>query len=70
MIAQYSIEKNCLQYIGVIKASSEALIHAALYALYPQINNIVHIHYFGNLATTTKQARLYHQTNYPKQKYW
>ena len=52
IVTQYSIEKNWLQCAGAIKASSEALTHAALYALHPQINTVIHIHH---LATWQQQ---------------
>lgn len=38
-------EKNSVTCMGSIKASSEALTHAAVYAANPQVNAVIHVHH-------------------------
>lgn len=43
-INKYNIEQNSLECIGLLKASSESLTHAAIYELSSDINAVIHIH--------------------------
>lgn len=59
LVDAWDINRNCLHCTGPIKASSESLTHAALYAYSPQIQAVVHGHdavlwrqYQGYLPTT------------------
>ncbi|MGB0432521.1 MAG: class II aldolase/adducin family protein, partial [Bacteroidia bacterium] len=44
VVENYDIEKNTLTCKGPIKASSEALTHAAVYELSTEINAVIHVH--------------------------
>ena len=44
LVVLADIAANSVSSIGPVKPSSEALTHAALYALSPSINAVVHIH--------------------------
>ena len=43
-VVEWNLEKNALRCTGPMKASSESLTHAAVYACDPAINAILHIH--------------------------
>lgn len=43
-VTGYSIEGNRVQCCGPVQASSEALTHAAIYELSPEIGAVVHVH--------------------------
>ena len=43
-VTRCDIEANCVYCEGPVQASSEALTHAAIYALDPAIRAIVHVH--------------------------
>jgi ribulose-5-phosphate 4-epimerase/fuculose-1-phosphate aldolase len=58
-VEDYSITRNWIECRGQTAASSEALTHAAIYELAPNIGAIVHVHnrrmwehYLGQLPTT------------------
>ncbi len=44
VVEQYDIDENTLTCKGPIKASSEALTHAAVYELSPEIKAVIHVH--------------------------
>jgi len=44
LVTDYDIERNEVLCMGPISASSEAMTHAAIYALDPLITAIVHVH--------------------------
>lgn len=44
LVIRSDIAANSVSSIGPVKPSSEALTHAALYALSPAINAVVHVH--------------------------
>lgn len=44
LVTDYDIDGNALTCRGAVQASSEALTHAALYALEPGIGAVVHVH--------------------------
>lgn len=43
-VTDWDLKANTLSCIGPLKASSESLTHAAVYACDPKINSILHIH--------------------------
>jgi L-ribulose-5-phosphate 4-epimerase len=43
-VVAYNLEKNAITCIGPVKASSESLSHAAIYAKNLMVNAIIHIH--------------------------
>jgi L-ribulose-5-phosphate 4-epimerase len=43
----FDIEKNTVNCIGPVKASSEAMTHAAIYLLDKKITGVVHVHHKG-----------------------
>lgn len=43
-IQQFNIKQNTIDSIGLIKASSESLTHAAIYELSDKIGAVIHIH--------------------------
>ena len=43
-VTDYDMENNRLTCHGPVRASSESLTHAAIYALDPEINAIAHVH--------------------------
>lgn len=45
IVTQYSINQNTVYCSGCIKASSEALTHAAVYELNPAFGVVIHIHH-------------------------
>ncbi|MDX2250255.1 MAG: class II aldolase/adducin family protein [Bacteroidia bacterium] len=47
LVTGYDLEKNFLSCTGPIKASSEALTHAAVYALPESFEAVIHVHHFG-----------------------
>lgn len=64
-VPSWNIEKNTVDCVGKIKASSESLSHAAVYEALPQMGAVIHIHdseYWKlmvervPLQTTTKNA--------------
>ncbi len=65
MVTQFSLAQNSLTCTGPIKASSESLSHAALYAALPRIKAVVHVHHAGiwqklrHLAPTTPDPIAY-----------
>jgi len=46
-VHDYNLEENHLSCRGPVKASSESLTHAAVYACSPDIKAIIHVHTFG-----------------------
>lgn len=44
LVTSYDIDKNTVACTGPVQASSEAMTHAAIYALDPRIGAIVHAH--------------------------
>jgi L-ribulose-5-phosphate 4-epimerase len=46
IVTKYSFEKNSLDCIGRINASSESLSHAAVYESNKNINAVIHVHNF------------------------
>ena len=59
LVTQVDIDANTVSCTGPVKASSEAMTHAAIYALDDSISAIVHVHsgelwrrYLGELPTT------------------
>lgn len=44
LVTDYDIDGNRVSCTGLIQASSESLTHAAIYALNPSINAVVHVH--------------------------
>ncbi|MEB3213655.1 MAG: class II aldolase/adducin family protein [Leptolyngbyaceae bacterium] len=47
LVDHWDIEQNTLHCTGPLKASSESLTHAALYAFSPAIQAVIHIHHRG-----------------------
>jgi L-ribulose-5-phosphate 4-epimerase len=43
-VIAYNVEKNAITCMGPVKASSESLSHAAIYAINPSANAVIHIH--------------------------
>ena len=63
LVTDFNISKNNIQYIGLTKASSESLSHAAIYNSNTEVNAVIHIHhkwmwntYLNDLPTTNKKA--------------
>ena len=59
LVTRVDIDANTVSCVGPVKASSEAMTHAAIYALDDDIGAIVHVHskqlwerYLGDLPTT------------------
>jgi hypothetical protein len=46
-VVDFNLEKNSVTCRGPVKASSESLTHAALYAVSPEIKAILHVHHHG-----------------------
>ncbi|MBE9167607.1 class II aldolase/adducin family protein [Pleurocapsales cyanobacterium LEGE 06147] len=44
-VIDFDWEKNSVTCVGLIKASSEALTHAAVYVANPQVNAVIHVHH-------------------------
>jgi ribulose-5-phosphate 4-epimerase/fuculose-1-phosphate aldolase len=44
-VIDFDWKKNSLTCVGSIKASSEALTHAAVYVANPQVNAVIHVHH-------------------------
>lgn len=44
-VIDFNWEKNSVTCVGPIKASSEALTHAAVYIANPQVNAVIHVHH-------------------------
>ena len=44
-VTDYDWHKNYVVCRGLIKASSETLTHAAIYAAEPRVNSVVHVHH-------------------------
>ncbi|GAB4540752.1 MAG: hypothetical protein Tsb0014_32230 [Pleurocapsa sp.] len=44
-IVDFDWERNSVTCLGLIKASSETLTHAAIYTANPDINGVVHVHH-------------------------
>jgi len=43
-VIDFDIEKNYLKCTGLIKASSESMTHATIYAIDEKINAVIHVH--------------------------
>jgi L-ribulose-5-phosphate 4-epimerase len=43
-VIAYNVEKNAITCMGPVQASSESLSHAAIYAINPSANAVIHIH--------------------------
>ena len=63
LVTDFDILKNNVHCIGLTKASSESLSHAAIYNSNPEVNAVIHIHhkdmwdtYLNDLPTTNKKA--------------
>lgn len=63
LVKDYDIFKNSVNCIGLTKASSESLSHAAIYESNMDVNAVIHIHnndmwnkYLNDLPTTDKKA--------------
>lgn len=63
LVKDFDISKNNIQCVGLTKASSESLSHAAIYNSNPEVNAVIHIHhkgmwntYLNDLPTTNKKA--------------
>ena len=63
LVTQIDIDANTVSCVGPVKASSEAMTHAAIYALDDGIGAIVHVHsgrlwkrYLGELPTTDAEV--------------
>jgi hypothetical protein len=63
LVKDFDISKNTVHCIGLTKASSESLSHAAIYNSNPEVNAVIHIHHkelwekhLNNLSTTNKNA--------------
>lgn len=63
LVQDYNIDKNLINCIGLSKASSESLSHAAIYESNEDVNAVIHIHnndmwnkYLNNLPTTDIKA--------------
>ena len=44
LVTGFDIEKNQVNCIGLVKASSESLTHGIIYKNLPDINSVIHIH--------------------------
>jgi ribulose-5-phosphate 4-epimerase/fuculose-1-phosphate aldolase len=44
-VIAFDWDKNSVTCVGLIKASSEALTHAAVYVANPQVNAVIHVHH-------------------------
>ena len=55
-ITEFDWQKNFVTCIGSIKASSEALTHAALYVANPETNAIIHVHHLALWQTLMNQV--------------
>lgn len=66
LIKQADTESNWVVSYGLIKPSSEALTHAAVYQANPEINSIIHVHSpeIWNLSHTLKLACTDPSTDY------
>jgi ribulose-5-phosphate 4-epimerase/fuculose-1-phosphate aldolase len=63
LVKDFDISKNSVHCIGLTKASSESLSHAAIYNSNPEVNAVIHTHhndmwdtYLNDLPTTNKKA--------------
>ncbi len=63
LVQEFNIIKNSISCLGLTKASSESLSHAAIYESNVNINAVIHIHHKGmwkkhlnDLPTTSKNA--------------
>lgn len=63
LVTDFDIKNNRVTSIGLTKASSESMSHAAVYMLNKNVNSVIHIHnqnmweqYLNNLPTTNKKA--------------
>ena len=63
LVKDFDISKNNIQCVGLTKASSESLSHAAIYNSNSEVNAVIHIHhkgmwntYLNDLPTTDKKA--------------
>lgn len=45
LVTAWNLDKNVVHCEGPLKASSEALTHAGIYALSPEIKSVIHIHH-------------------------
>ncbi len=45
LVTDFSIAENSLTTVGPIKASSESLTHAAIYASQPHVHAVLHVHH-------------------------
>lgn len=65
IVTRYSIAQNTVHCTGCIKASSEALTHAAVYELNPALAVVIHVHHTAmwqrwlNILPTTQADILY-----------
>jgi hypothetical protein len=48
LVTHCDIERNAVSCTGAVKASSETLTHAAIYALDPAIAAVIHVHHQGH----------------------
>jgi L-ribulose-5-phosphate 4-epimerase len=46
LVTDFSIAENSLTTVGPIKASSESLTHAAIYASQPHVHAVLHVHHY------------------------
>jgi ribulose-5-phosphate 4-epimerase/fuculose-1-phosphate aldolase len=46
MVTGFSISENILHCTGTVKASSEALTHAAFYSAHEYVQAVIHVHHF------------------------
>ena len=64
-VTEYDFERNSLNCVGPIKASSESLSHAIIYESSPETNAVIHIHNMGmwkeyiHKVPTTKTNAMY-----------
>ncbi|MEM7102195.1 MAG: class II aldolase/adducin family protein [Bacteroidota bacterium] len=62
IVTAWNLDKNVVHCKGPLKASSEALTHAGIYALSPEIMSVIHIHHKGlwekwkNILPTTPES--------------
>ncbi len=47
IVDSWNLDNNSLRCIGPVKASSESLTHAAVYACSPDIGAVIHVHHLG-----------------------
>ncbi|MBC8047001.1 MAG: class II aldolase/adducin family protein [Fimbriimonadaceae bacterium] len=65
LVSHFEIKNNSLTCSGKVKASSEALTHAAFYEAYTNINAVIHVHHFLlwkkllHIISTTDEKILY-----------